>query len=695
MKKVLILGANSYIGNSFREYVEENYPGEFEVTRVSLRGDTWKEADWSEYDSVINVTAKVHITNEQFTHAEIKEYDDINCSLACKTAEKALNEGVGQYIFLSTMSIYGIGDSKKPVVIDENTKPDPQNPYGKSKWKAEIELNKMFKNAGNGQKTKLVIIRPPMVYGDGCKGNYQTLVKLAKICPVVPDYQNGRSMLFVDNLSEFMAQTVQHQAEGIFFPQDREYVKTADMVVALARANGRKVRKCKILNSFVNIGKCVPGKIGRMVRKAFGTLVYDNKLSRVDLFDYQKYSMKDGILSGHKKRVLMLAHVSSMIDLFNMRNIEMLRKMGYEVHVAANFKVGNVSSTQRIEEFKRELEQKNIKWFQIDFERNVFNFGENAKAYRQLKTLLQKNKYQFIHCHSPIGGVLGRMAAHKYRIPAIYTAHGFHFFKGAPKKNWLLFYPVEWLLSFWTDTLVTINREDYDRAKKHMHARQIVYVPGVGVHLEDSKNVAEDESKERRAEKRKEFGIPEDAFLIVQVAELTARKNQKTVIKAVEKLNNPNVYYVMCGIGEKKEELEEQVKIAGGESKILFLGFRTDIDAILDCADCFVLSSYQEGLSVALMEAMAKGLPIVCGKIRGNVDLIENGVGGFLVSPGDADEYVEAFKKLTEKKKNTPDSLKKMGEANMCRIRQFDEKTVDKYMWEIYHREGMLNNTGR
>lgn len=184
MKKVLILGANSYIGNSFQKYIGENYNDQYEVHKVSLRGEAWKEDDWSEYESVINVTAKVHITNERFTEAEIKEYNDINCTLACEAAVKAINEGVGQYIFLSTMSIYGIGDSKKPVVVDESTKPNPQNPYGKSKWKAEVGLNKIFQNNGNKQKTKLVIIRPPMVYGEGCKGNFQTLVKLAKICPV-------------------------------------------------------------------------------------------------------------------------------------------------------------------------------------------------------------------------------------------------------------------------------------------------------------------------------------------------------------------------------------------------------------------------------------------------------------------------------------------------------------------------------
>lgn len=683
MKKVLILGMNSYIGNSFQSYTEEKYRGNYEITRISLRGDDWRAENWSEYDSVVNVSAKVHVAKERFTETEIREYDEINCNLACETAKKALNEGVGQYIFLSTMSIYGLGDSKKPFVIRADTKPNPQNPYGKSKWKAEVELNKLFQSDENKSKTKLVIIRPPMVYGKGCKGNYQTLVKLAKICPVVPDYQNGRSMLFVDNLSEFIAQAIQYQLEGVFFPQDKEYVNTADMVVTLANASGRKVRKCKVLNLSVKLGKCMPGRVGRMVRKAFGTLVYDIELSKVNLFNYQKYEMKEAIIPGYKKKALMLAHVSSMIDLFNMRNIEMLQKMGYEVHVAANFKVGNVSSPQRIEEFKKELEQKNIKWFQIDFERNVLKIGANLKAYHQVKSLEKEWKYDLLHCHTPIGGVVGRIVGHKFGIYTIYTAHGFHFFNGAPKKNWLLFYPVEKFLSRYTDELLVINHEDYELAEKKFHMKKLCYIPGIGIDT-TIKELTDIEKKEKRIE----IGVPADAFMITCAAEFSANKNQKTVIKAIEKMNNPNIYYVMCGIGEKKSELETYVAEHNSQKNIIFAGFRKDIHEILRASDCFVLSSYREGLSVAMMEAMAAELPVVCGKIRGNVDLIEDNIGGYLVAPGEVQEYCNAFTKLFEMKQKEPWKFENMGEANRCKIQKFDKKTVDKIMREVYQRAG-------
>ena len=164
-------------------------------------------------------------------------------------------------------------------------------------------------------------------------------------------------------------------------------------------------------------------------------------------------------------KVLLVASVASMIQQFNMRNIDILSQMGYQVEVACNFEEGNTCAPEQIGKLKKELESKQVVWHQIDFARNVFKLGQNARAYRQLKELFKKNQYHFVHCHSPIGGVLGRLAAHKYKTHAIYTAHGFHFFKGAPVKNWLLFYPVEKFLSGYTDELLVINQEDYELAK--------------------------------------------------------------------------------------------------------------------------------------------------------------------------------------------------------------------------------------
>lgn len=381
------------------------------------------------------------------------------------------------------------------------------------------------------------------------------------------------------------------------------------------------------------------------------------------------------------EKVLLLASVASMIQQFNMRNITILQDLGYDVEVACNFENGNTCSEEQIAILKKELKQKGVSWHQIDFARNVFQLGLNSKAYHQLKNLVSQKKYKFMHCHSPIGGVLGRLVAHKYKTPVMYTAHGFHFFKGAPKKNWLLFYPVEKFLSRYTDELLVINREDYELAKKKFHMKHLTYVPGVGVEVK--KHIFPEET---RKNKRTELGIPQDAFMITCAAEFSANKNQKTVICALEELANSDFYYVMCGIGEKKAELEQYVAEKRLGEHIKFAGFRKDMNEILYASDCFVLSSLREGLSVALMEAMATGLPVVCGRIRGNVDLIEDSVGGYLVEPTKIEDYQQAFLKLADKKKNAPQEFAQMGQANQETMQKFDCAAVDVVMREVYKR---------
>ena len=379
------------------------------------------------------------------------------------------------------------------------------------------------------------------------------------------------------------------------------------------------------------------------------------------------------------KRVLMLASVASMIDQFNMPNIALLQKLGYEVDVACNFIEGNTCSDARVAELKQKLQDMHVRCYQIDFARNIKHMGQNMKALWQVEGLMKQNNYAFCHCHSPIGGVVVRIAGHRTRTKVIYTAHGFHFYQGAPVMNWLVYYPVEKMLSRWTDVLITINHEDYKLAKKKFKMKKLTYVPGIGIDTQ-----RECLSQKEKEEKRKELGIPQDAFLITNAAEFTPNKNQKTVIEAIEQLHNPNIYFVMCGIGEKKAELEQYVKEHGLEEHIRFVGFRNDLHEILQTSDCFVLSSFREGLSVALMEAMAEGLPVVCGRIRGNVDLIKDGKGGILVSPENKEDYEAAFRKLYEMKQKEFQKFENIGLNNRNKVEAFSKETVDPIMKKVY-----------
>lgn len=299
MKKVLILGANSYIGNSFREYVKENYPGEFTVTRVSLRGDDWKETDWSEYDSILNVTGKAHADIGSLTEEEKQEYYTINCDLACEAAKKAAEDGAGQYIYLSSIIVYGDSSNGGGAVhITKDTKPAPSNFYGDSKWQAEQKLQALFERLKADERknnTALTIVRPPMIYGKNSKGNFKMLVKLADKVPVFPNVKNERSMLYVENLSEFLCLLVESQKSGVFLPQNASYVTTAQMVAAIAAAKGKKVHLCGWMDPLVVLAKKMPGKIGGMAGKAFGSMVIEQELSRKEIDGYQRFGLKESV----------------------------------------------------------------------------------------------------------------------------------------------------------------------------------------------------------------------------------------------------------------------------------------------------------------------------------------------------------------------------------------------------------------
>jgi len=369
-------------------------------------------------------------------------------------------------------------------------------------------------------------------------------------------------------------------------------------------------------------------------------------------------------VSQNKKKILMLASVASTIEQFNQDNIRLLQSLGYDVDVACNFIKGNNISDSAVEEFKRLLTEINVGFYHIDFDRNALNIKQDIVAVRQVVKLVRENGYYAIHCHTPIGGVAGRIAARKAGIKVIYTAHGFHFFKGAPKLNWMLFYPVEKYLSRYTDMLVTINGEDFERAKEKFHAKDYSLIHGVGV---DTKAFASGEEKN-------------DIFTILSVGELNDNKNHSTVIKALSQIRDKEWQYLICGQGKKLDYLNELADSMGIGDRVHLLGYRNDVKEICGKADLFVFPSIREGLSVAMMEAMSAGLPVVASEIRGNTDLIINNHGGLLVPAMDNDAFSKAIEKLIE-----DDNLRaSMGAFNMEYIKNYDIHSVHEEMKEIY-----------
>lgn len=380
------------------------------------------------------------------------------------------------------------------------------------------------------------------------------------------------------------------------------------------------------------------------------------------------------------KQALVLASVASMIDQFNMPNIKLLKDMGYEVDVAANFLHGSTCSDEKIAKLKDELAKLNVRCFQIDFSRNVLNIVDNLKAYRQTKKIIDENNYALIHSHSPIGGFLSRIAARSSRkrgTRVIYTAHGFHFYKGAPLMNWLIFYPIEKICSMWTDVLVTITHEDYQLAKQKMSAKEVVYVPGVGINT--SEFAPKEADSEVNVKKRDELGIPKDAIVMLSVGELNKNKNHELILRAMAQLDNEKLHYVIAGRGSMNDYLLQLARELDVSKRFHVLGFRSDVRELFKVADFFAHPSYREGLSVAVMEAMANGLPVICSEIRGNIDLIEDNKGGFLFKPNELKTAYDALNKIL-----CCAERKAMGDFNLKKAEMLDLKSVLGTMKTIY-----------
>ena len=380
------------------------------------------------------------------------------------------------------------------------------------------------------------------------------------------------------------------------------------------------------------------------------------------------------------KRALVMASVASMIDQFNMPNIRLMKEMGYEVDVATNFLKGSTCSEEKIAALKETLREMNVRCFQIDFSRNVLNVCENIKAFKQTKKIIDENNYALIHSHSPIGGFLSRIAARNDRkngTKMIYTAHGFHFFKGAPLMNWLIFYPIERICSRWTDVLVTITHEDYQLAQKKMYAKEVVYVPGVGINTAAFSPKEEDAAINAR--KREELGLAMTDTVMLSVGELNKNKNHEIILRAMARLGRKDLHYLIAGRGELKEYLEQLAIELGVSGQFHLLGFRTDVKELFKTADFFAHPSFREGLSVAVMEAMANGLPVICTKIRGNTDLIEDNKGGYLFKPAEQETAYTALK-------NIMDSLDRnyMGLYNLKKSEGLDVKAVLEEMRKMY-----------
>ncbi|MGE6260637.1 glycosyltransferase family 4 protein [Heyndrickxia sporothermodurans] len=374
-------------------------------------------------------------------------------------------------------------------------------------------------------------------------------------------------------------------------------------------------------------------------------------------------------------KILYVTTISNTVNSFFIPHVQSLMEQGNQVGLAFNI----------IQEVNAEILELGCKIHQVDFHRNPIHIG-NYRAYKEIRKIILNEGYEMIHVHTPVASFVTRLACRKMReTHVLYTAHGFHFFKGAPKKNWLIYYPIEKVSAKWTDGIITMNNEDYDLAKKlKLRKKDSVYrVNGIGVDLNKFIPI----TKEMKMDLRKKYGYSDEDFILIYVGELSYRKHQDQLIKAISLLKGkiPNLKLLLVGNGSllnKYKELAEQLKI---ESHVEFLGFRKDIQQLMGISDVAISTSRQEGLPVNIMEAMATGLPLIVTNCRGNRDLVRNNENGYVIEIDDVKECADAIEKLY----HSEELRQNFSNQNRKKIEKYSLKNVLNEMKKIYKNETM------
>ena len=369
-------------------------------------------------------------------------------------------------------------------------------------------------------------------------------------------------------------------------------------------------------------------------------------------------------------RILYITTIGPTMGFFKSLIYKLIEN-GNTVDIAANVSESDVPDYYR-------------KWgcsvYPLSCTRNPFARG-NINAVHQIQQIVTEGKYDIVHCHTPIAAMCTRIACKSLRkkgVKVFYTAHGFHFYKGAPLKNWLLYYPVEWICAHWTDVLITINREDYFMAKKHMKAKRVEYVPGVGIDLK--KFIPDKMVWEEKEKLRKSFGLGLNDKLILSAGELNANKNHEIVIRALSELHDRTVHYAIAGAGELRDYLWNLAKELGVSDQVHLLGFRNDVVKLYHVSDACVFPSIREGLGLAALEGMACGLPLICSDNRGTRDYAIDGENAFVCRCHSVDDYTVAIRLII-----SDDQLKKkMGELNRSKVEYFEIENVNHKMKALY-----------
>ncbi|MCM1325842.1 MAG: glycosyltransferase [Bacteroidales bacterium] len=666
-KRVLITGAGSYIGTSFESWAKEHYPVNFSVDTVDMRDADWRKKDFSSYDVVFHVAGIAHADVGKVSEEEKKNYYAVNTDLAIEAAQKAKAEGVKQFIFMSSMIVYG--DSApygKEKVINENTAPTPANFYGDSKWQADKGVRALA-----SEDFRVAVLRPPMIYGEGSKGNYPVLVKLAKTLPIFPNVKNCRSMLYIDNLCEFLCKLMLSGQGGVYFPQNKEYTETSEMVKQIAEAADKKLWVTGWLNPAVIVGSYMPGKISGLVNKAFGNASYTQKLSTYEGLDYQKTSLKESIkqTDGRKQlvskgSVLILVNHDVVIYNFRLELVERLLAEGYEVHISSPY-------GERIDD----LIKLGAIYHEIDIDRHGMNPLKEISLLWEYKKLMRMVRPFVVLGYTIKPNIYGALAAKAAGVPFIANITGLGSAVENPgwkQKAMIALYKI----SFTKVQRVFFQNEENKRffEKYHIAVDKHALLPGSGVNLTRYPVMPLAECGNGKE------GIP---IKFAFISRIMKEKGIDQYLEAAERVKQqyPATEFHVCGFCE--EEYEGKLKKMEKLGVIKYHGMIRDVAGMMSSVHCIVHPTYYpEGLSNILLEACSCARAIITTDRAGCREVVENGRNGYMVAEKNVSDLIGAIKQFIElsQKEKT-----EMGLAGRKLVEEHYDRqiVVDRYMEEI------------
>lgn len=382
------------------------------------------------------------------------------------------------------------------------------------------------------------------------------------------------------------------------------------------------------------------------------------------------------------KKILILATVGGFLPQFELDNVRILQEMGYEVHYAANLEHPNYSLDRKM------LEKMGVQLHQIPIAKSPFRFWQNGKALHEVMWLIHREKIQALHCHTPTGGVIGRLAGMfcGKKLKVIYTAHGFHFYQGAPRFGAFFYHAVEKQLARFTDILIVINNEDYQSALKFRlrEGGHVYRIPGVGVDMEKFAPLTE----ATRLDGRRRLGLDEEDFFLISVGELNENKNQHMVLLSLAWMcgneeDISHIHYGICGDGVNRRKLEEEVRFLGLSDIVKMYGYQSPVQPILGCADAFILPSRREGLGMAALEALSMGIPVIAADNRGTREYMQPEKNGFVCGWDDVGGYIHGIGRMRAMSQEQREEMR-----CFCResVRGFEKKNTVRVMRDVYRR---------